>query len=80
VQDDGGVLAQAEGQHGLGVVQHQDHRVRIGRADAADVVEHRLLGLVGAARRLGALEAELDGRASKAAPSEKVTPLRSLKV
>jgi hypothetical protein len=32
----------------------------VGVCDAADVVEHRLLGLVGAAGRLGALEAELD--------------------
>jgi hypothetical protein len=46
----------------------------------ADVVEHRLLGLVGAARRLGALKAELDRRGIEGRTVGERTPLRSLKV
>jgi hypothetical protein len=60
VQDDGGVLAEPEWQHGLGLVEHQDHRVRVLHDDAGDVVEHRLLGPVRAGGRAGAVEAELD--------------------
>ena len=59
VEDDRGVLAHAEQEVAVGVVEHQDHGVRVGRVDAADVVEHRLLRLVGRAFGLGALEAEL---------------------
>ena len=61
MQDDGGVFTQPEGQHRVGVFEHQDDRVRVHHLHAADVVEDRLLGLVGAARGLGAVEAELDG-------------------
>ena len=61
VQDDGGVFAQAEGHQRVGVVQHEDDGVRVLHHHAADVVEHRLLRLVGAALGAGAVKAELDG-------------------
>ena len=57
-EDHGRVLAQAEGQVRVGMVQPQHHGVRVGRGDVRDVVEQRRARLVGRAGRACALEAE----------------------
>ena len=65
MQDDGSVLAHAKQEVAIGVGQNQDHRVRIGCGDVADVVEHSALGFVGALLGFGAIKTELHSRRIK---------------